>query len=258
MQADGTWTWDAFEEVLAKVQRDTNNDGVIDVYGVTQNASNLTNALVWSNNAEYVGKESDGTFTYKLENPETLAALEEAVKIFNDYSLPYPDGANWDYYKEAYLNGEAVFLTDDVYCAGDFLSNMEDDFGFVMFPKGPNATDYTNCWSNNPVAIPACYDADKAWKIAFAWNLYTDDVPGYEDYEGWRPGYYANFRDTRSVDESIAPMVTNGFVTYDGVIPNLQRGSDLTWNIGAGTVISETVESIRDTWKSYIDEANSK
>ena len=69
------------------------------------------------------------------------------------------------------------------------FKDMEDDFGFVCFPKGPNATDYRNCYTDNVYAIPACYDADKAWKIAFALNVYTDPVPGYEDYNDRLSGY---------------------------------------------------------------------
>lgn len=259
LQANKEWTWDKWKEIMSQVQRDIDNDGVIDVYGTTQNESNLTNSAVWSNGGEYVGMEN-GEYVYKLENPETLEALEFAVDIFNNYKFPYPEGANWDYYKEAFLNGLAVFMPEDGYAGtpGNFLADMEDDFGFVCFPMGPNKSDYTNCWSNNPAAIPGCYDADRAWKIAFAWNLYTDDVPGYEDYEGWKANYYAGFRDTRAVDETAKMLTQNGMVTYDGLIPNMQRGSDLTWGITTGAVVSEKVEAIRDTWKSYIDEANAK
>lgn len=259
MQADGSWTWDKFEELLAQAQRDIDSDGVIDVYGVTQNASVLLCAAVWSNGGEFVGKDASGNFTYQLESPETMEALEWQAKIFNDYVLPYPEDAQWDYYKEAFKNGQAAFMVEDGYAGtpGNFLEDMADDFGFVMFPKGPKMDDYTNCWSNNPVCIPACYDADKAWKLAFAWNLYTDDVPGYEDYDGWKVNYYAGMRDTRAVDETAQMMTEKGFVTYHGIVPSLSLGSDFTWGAAAkGVVISEKVEAIRDTWKGYIDAAN--
>lgn len=259
LQENMEWTWDKFEEIMKQVQRDVDNDGVIDVYGVTMNGGNLTNAAVWSNGGEYVGQEN-GEYVYKLENPETLDALEWAVNVFDNYTLPQPEDAEWDFYKEAYLNGEAAFMVEDAYAAtqGNFLYEMEDDFGFVCFPMGPNAKDYTNCYSNNPAAIPACYDAEKAWKIAFAYNLYTNDIPGYEDYEGWKSGYYNGMRDTESVDLTLNRMINNGIITFDGIIPNLQRGSDLVWNITAGAVVSEKVEAIRETWKAYIDEANGK
>ena len=258
MQAAGTWTWDAWTDIMAQVQRDVDNDGVIDIYGETQNAGNFTNAAVWSNGGEYVGQDASGKYVYRLEDPETLEALNWAVSVFNDYSLVYPEGANWDYYKEAYINGEAVFMVEDAYAgqAQGFLSEMEDPFGFVMFPKGPQMDDYTNCWTNNLQAIPSNYDEERAWKIAFAWNLWTDDTPGWEDSDSWKSGYYAGFSDTRAVDETLAMMREKGIITYHGVVPNLQLGPDLTYNIGIGTDVTATVEAIRDTWKGYIDAAN--
>ena len=48
----------------------------------------------------------------------------------------------------------------------------------------------------------------------------------------------------------------NGTIAYHGLIPNMDIGPDFVWGIGPGTVVSEAVEAIRDTWKAYIDEAN--
>ena len=258
MQADGTWTWDAFEEMMAAVQRDIDNDGVIDVYDLTLNEGNMTTIAVFSNNGCYIGKNDDGYF-YNLESPETLEALEWTVDMFNKYDLPDPEGAEWDYYKEAFINGQAAFMVEDEYAGtpGNFLQDMEDEVGFVMFPKGPQREDYVNVWSNNPVAIPACYDADKAWKLAFAWNLYTDQPAGYEDYMDLSAAAAGIF-DMRAIDETIPMMMEedHGTIAYHGLIPNLSLGEQFVWNIAPGAVVSEQVEAIRDTWKAYVDEAN--
>ncbi len=149
-------------------------------------------------------------------------------------------------------------MPEDAYVGTDngFIKDMEDDFGFICFPMGPKMSDYTNCWQNNICAIPSCYDDEKAWKIAFAWNLYTEDVPGYEDYKGWKAAYYRVMRDLESVDETLEMMTVNGMITYDGLIPNLAQGPDFTWNINAGAVVSEKIDAIRDVWKKYIDDAN--
>lgn len=257
LQEAGEWTWDALVDMCAQVQRDVDNDGVIDVYALTQNDSDFINGAVYSNNGDYVGKDADG-YVYKLESDETVEALTWAVDTLNQYKLPYPEGANWDYYVQAFVNGEAVFCTEAAYKAGGDWSTMEDDFGFVCFPKGPKASDYTNIYSNNPVAIPACYDAEKAWNLAFAYNLWTDPVPGYEDYEAWRANYNKNFRDSEAVDYTITRMMTNGRLTYHGLIANLDLGNDLTYGLLDGTSVSEHIEKIRDTWQAYIAETNGK
>ena len=133
---------------------------------------------------------------------------------------------------------------------------MEDDFGFVCFPKGPKASDYTNIIGNNPCCIPACYDADKAWKIAFAYDLYTEPIPGFEDYDGRDAGFYNSFRDTESVELTIARMKENGRVTYHTMIPGLDLGPDVIWGISKDNTPAQKAEAIRNTWASYLEEAN--
>lgn len=255
LQESGAWTWDALIDICAQVQRDVDNDGVIDVYALTQNDSDFINAAVYSNGGDYVGRENN-EYVYRLEADETIEALNWAVETLTQYKLPFPEGANWDYYKQAFINGEAVFCTEGGYFAGQDLSAMEDDFGFVCFPMGPKSSDYTNVYSNNPVCIPACYDADKAWKLAFAYNLWTDPVPGYEDYEAWRAQYNKNFRDSESVDYTIARMMVNGRLTYHGLIANLDLGNNLVYKLLNGNSVSENIESIRETWQTYIAESN--
>ena len=259
MQADGTWTWDKFDELMGQCQRDTDNDGVDDVYGLTLNESVMTDQAVFSNGGSYVGKNADGTFFYNLEAPETQEALEWCVDMYTKYDNHDPEGAEWDYYKEEFVNGQAAFMVEQEYAGtpGNFLQDMEDEVGFVMFPKGPKGDTYINVWSNNPVAIPACYDEEKAWKIAFAWNLYTDQPAGYEDYmdlSNARAGIF----DSRAVDETITMMMSpdHGTVAFHGLIPNLNLGPDFVWNIVPNCVVSEKIEAIRDTWKAYVDEAN--
>lgn len=261
LQASGDWTWDKFEEYLSIVQRDLDSDGVIDIAGFSDN-NGVNTMSVFSNDAAFIGKDANGNFTYALEDPNTLEALEWAAKIINEYRQVPPADAQWDYYKQAFLNGEIAFMPEDAYCMyynsednRGWLTDAEDDFGFVMFPKGPKAKDYVNIWSDNPTAIPSCYDADRAWKIAFAFNLWTEPVPGYEDYFSYAH-VYAGARDTRAVDETFKMMTEKGTIAYHNVVPSLDFGPDFIWSFGKGVVVSEAVEKIRDTWKSYVDAAN--
>lgn len=260
MQADGSWTWDKFAELMTAVHRDTDNDGVVDVYGLTLNEGVMTTAAIFSNGGSYIDKDAEGKYVYNLEAPETLEALEWCVDMFTKFDQHDPQDAAWDYYKEEFVNGQAVFMVDDEYCGtpGNFLADMVDEVGFVMFPKGPSGSDYINVWSNNPASIPACYDADKAWKLAFAYDLFYAAPAGYEDYNGFLSTARAGIFDSRAVDETIAMMseAEHGTIAFHGMIPDLDLGAQFVWNIGPNAVVSEQVEAIRDTWKSYVDAAN--
>lgn len=257
-QESGEWTFDKCKEVMGQVQRDIDNDGVIDIYGTTNNTGEFYKTALFANGGELVSKDADGKFVFAADNEKTLTGLNWAQEILNDYEFVKPEDAEWDYYKQAFLSGDAVFCFDHAYMAGQDFKDMEDDFGFICFPKGPGASDYTNVWSNNPVVIPGCYDEQKAWNLAFAYNLYTAPVPGFEDYEGWKAGYYNNFRDTDAIDLTLTRMIENGVVNFADVIPNLDQGNDFLWKLNKETTAAQAAEEIKNTWQSYIDDANSK
>lgn len=255
LQEDGEWTWEKFEEICKQVQADTDNDGVIDRYAMVNFGSTFYGEAVASNNGNFIGKDENGYYN-ALETEETMNALNWALDMLSTYDYPQPEDSEWNYWQEAFVSGCGAFIAGETYQAGSDWSEMEDDFGFVCFPKGPKASDYTNIIGNNPCCIPACYDADKAWKIAFAYDLYTEPIPGFEDYDGRDAGFYNSFRDTESVELTIARMKENGRVTYHTMIPGLDLGPDVIWGISKDNTPAQQAEAIRNTWASYLEEAN--
>lgn len=259
-QKNGTWTWDMFDELMSKCQRDLDADGVDDVYGLTVNEGVMTNAAVFSNGGSYIGKDKKGIFYYNLESPETMEALVWCVDMFTKYDQHDPEGANWDYYQEEWRSGKVAFLVDQEYCAcpGNLFENTDFDMGFVVFPKGPKSRNYVSVWSNNAYVIPACYDADRAWKIAFAWNKWTDPAPGYENFNGYiETASNGNF-DERALKETIPLMEESkcGTVTFHDFISGIELGPDLTWQVYPNADVTAIVEACRDKWKECIDEMN--
>ena len=136
------------------------------------------------------------------------------------------------------------------------FADIEDEIGFVQFPKGPQASNYTNCWLDNAYVIPACYDAEKAWKIAFAWDVYTAEIPGYENYVDMSAyeGYNA---DTRAINETIPTMMKNGMITYHNMISGLDMGVGFLWEfVPEGKTVSEILDGVRAGYKEKINAAN--
>ncbi len=260
-QENGEWTWEKYEEVCAAVQKDVDNDGVIDVYGMTGQRSEFYSAAVFSNGGHYIDKV-DGKFVNDLESAETLEALVWAVDVATKYDLPQPEGSNWDYFLAEYKAGKACFMADQVYRAGQDFKEMEDDFGFVCFPMGPQVDEYISIFDDNAYAIPSCYDAEKAWKCAFAYNVYTEPIPGFEDAATWKAQYYGNFRDTDAVDNTLVKLVEGGIVTYHSLVSGIDLGADILWGLGfadAEGVVetpAQAAERLRNAWGAFIDEAN--
>ncbi len=258
MQADGTWTWEAFEELLAKLHRDTDNDGIVDKYAMMSFSSHLLPAAVVSNGVGFVMVDETGKYYNAAETDAFLEAMNWVMGLVKTYEMPAPEGAEWNYFESAFINGEVAIQCHEEYFSGS-LANMEDDFGFVMFPKGPQADSYLWSPTDNVWVIPACYDADRAWKIAFAFNLFTNPTPGYGESEDWKTGYYQKYRDDRAVDETIAMMRDGStqFVWYTDLITGYDLGADYIWDVyGQAATPAEQAEAMRGTWQAYIDAAN--
>lgn len=255
LQANKEWTWAKFEELCKQVQKDTNNDGIIDQHAMTNFSSTFYSAAMASNGGGLIGKDENGKFYNNLESDATMEALNWSLDMISKYEMVYPTDSKWDYTYTAFANGEAAFSCAQSYNSGDW-SKMEDDFGFVCFPMGPKMDHYVNYAQDSLVVIPSCYDKEKAWKIAFAYNLYTDPVPGYEDYESWKEGYYKSYRDTEAVDQTIALMINSGVPRYEMAVNGIDVGKDLFWKINKENTPAQQAEAIRNTWQSLIDTAN--
>lgn len=266
MQANGTWTWDAWVDIMSQVQRDIDNDGVTDVYGCVQNNGGMIIACVRSNGANLVEKAADGSYVLTAGSDAVSEGLHFAIDtVTNQYFLNYgnEDGSNWEEYKERFMNGEAAFMYDDAYCAYDngWLStdSRNVDFGFVMFPKGPKGSDYVMNKSNNPIFLPANYDDDTARKIMFAFDVWTDDVPGWEGYYGLLDQLYGGMRDTRAVDETIAMAADGrGMDDLHALIPGFDPNTNFLWALGVGADVDAVIEQNLAAWQSAVDEANAK
>ena len=255
LQESMQWTWDKFEEICKKIHVDTDNDGVVDRYAMVCDATSMFYEAMYSNGGQLIDRDENGKYINTSESDATMEGLNWAIDMMEKYRY-MPEGAEWDYWKTAFVNGEGAFIAYDAYAAGNEFKDMEDEFGFVCFPMGPRAKDYINIYIDNPYAIPSCYDVDRAWKIAFAFNLYEGPVPGFEDYDGSANTYYNTMRDTESVDLTIKRMATNGRYNYNSLVPGLDTGSQFIWNIGSWNPPAQQAETIRNEWQSYLDEAN--
>ncbi len=258
MQKDGTWTWEAFEELCKKLTRDTDNDGQIDRYAMMSFSAHLIPAALNSNGADFFAMDENGKFSVTAQSDAFMEAANWVVDMIRKYEMPAPEGAEWNYFDNAFINGECALQVYEDYHKSA-LQDMKDDFGFVMFPKGPRMDTYVHAPTDNVYVIPACYDADRAWKIAFAYDLFTNPTPGYEDDDAWKTAYYNAYRDERAVDETIAMMLEpeHQVVAVTSLVPGYDGGPQFIWDVyGLGVTPAEKVESMMGTWQSYVDAVN--
>lgn len=207
LQKSGEWTWAKFEEIANTLSQDKNADGATDVYAICAWQVEVVKAAVFSNGSDYIKLNNEtGKYENNQNATEFLDGVNLAVDFFNKgYIMPDPEGAEFTWFENAFKSGQAAMCVTEWYRNTAF-QDMEDDWGFVFFPAGPKGQMRT-MYTGNVRVMPATLDAKRADDVAFAYSAWVSPAPGYEDAEADYSYYYTVTRDTRSVDETLIPMI---------------------------------------------------
>lgn len=205
LQKTNQWTWDKMLEIAKKATKDLDGDGVIDQWGL-EGIDDAAYAFVYSNGGEFVRMGEDGRPIFALGEPKALEALQfyqDLINVHKVFEFP-PDGAAWDYPVQQFQDGKAAMLIFDFWKSEDFQSNMQDDYGFALFPIGPQGEGYVSiATATNMVCIPAA--TKNPQDVAVIYDERTDPFP--EDladpdkrWDRWNEGYLNNLRDVESLE----------------------------------------------------------
>lgn len=260
LQKEGKWTWEKFEEYCKKLTRDTDGDGKIDQYAMASFSKYFLPMCAANNDASFVTRKEDGQYENAITTQEFKDAMNWGVGLIKKgYMQPKPDGAAWDWYKAAFRDGECAMQTAEVYEISAF-ANMEDDWGFVMFPynqKNENATNKTTP-NDNIVVMPSCFDDETAEKIAFAYDLFTEPTEGYSIEEAVLEPYYDKFRDERAVNETLTMMLQEQHIqrSYVPMISGIETG-DFCYGVYAlASTPQKKIEELSNKWDAKINAVN--
>ena len=112
--------------------------------------------------------------------------------------------------------------------------------------------------ADDPCVIPACYDAEKAWKIAFAYDLWTEPVPEFEDYATWKVSGYNDFDDTESVDDTVSFLMSHPKTTYNVIVGEINLADDIFYQIKKENTAAQIAETVRSAWQAKLDAVNNQ
>ena len=257
LQKEGKWTWAKFEEMCEALTKDTDNDGIIDQWAMSGYHTEFTVPAIYSNGGQITGKDANGDY-YFDQSDKTMEAWNWVSRMFKLYNKPGEEGANWDYFMSDFKNGLTAFFNNQEYDGqpNGLLADMKDDWGMVCFPLGPNGDGkYFTMNQDNMLVIPAVYSQDKVNKIFKIYDLWTDDVPGYEDEDSWKEAYYGSFRDTRAVDETMQIMMDNSLSWDAWLIPNF-NWAPIAWSVCGGGDVSTAMDENRNVLQAALDDIN--
>ena len=177
---DKKWTWDVYREIARKATKDTNSDGVPDIWG--------TGATAWGNEAisngvQFVG-EVNGKWQMTIDSDAGIRALQFL------YDMNYGDKTRLDESsgkcREAFANGTIAFNWSTMGHIDGPTSSIfgaNHDYGIIPMPMGPDATEYYSMTDNNRAFViqAAHKDLDKAVAILNEWALIVNDTESYLD-----------------------------------------------------------------------------
>ncbi|MBQ2930667.1 MAG: hypothetical protein IJD99_10675 [Clostridia bacterium] len=263
MQANGTWTWAAWEELLKKTTLDTDNDGIIDIYGVSGSGDDMYVLATFGNGGSFFDFDAEGKLQPTMNSEATVEALNWGKTIQANYWMHTPEGANWDWYKEAWKAGQFAFYVYQTYGGyndNSEMADMEDEWGCVAFPVPNEGDQYIHVASENTTLIPNVYTEEEVSKIMFIIDMWTNATPGYDDEFAWIGNKY-NYTDDRAVDETYA-MLREGKAGRDNKVVYLGTqndvlGNSLLWQLAGGDVAS-LIEAGMPAWQALCDTFNAK
>lgn len=207
LQKNGEWTWTKLEELCQVLTKDNNSDGITDTYAICCWQVEVVKAAVFSNGSDYLKFNEE---TRRYENNQMSDAYLDGVRLGVDYFQkgyikPDPEGAEFTWFENAFKGGEAAMCVTEWYRQAAF-QDMADDWGFVFFPAGPKGSMRT-MYTGNVKIMPEGLDAQHADDVIFAFKQWVSPTPGYEDETIDYSYYYSITRDTRTVDETLVPMI---------------------------------------------------
>ena len=236
-QANGTWTWEAMEALMNKVQRDTDNDGEVDIWALTGNGDDVTIGLVASNNADFYGYDASGKLIPTIDTKEMKEAVSRRLEWGNKYLRP---AESWDDYMQFWAEGNVAFMIGQAYegfnGGSSTVNQCADDWGFLAMPMGPRADHYITAAGNNVFGVPNVYDAETAFKLEELFTLYNMPVPGVDE-NSWSSDYYS-LTDVRAIEETYAMLRQSAnakVLLYNLLGDRNSTITEIAWNLGGGT-----------------------
>lgn len=240
---EDTWNWDTFIQAAKEANKDTNNDGKLDVWGLA-NRGMLEQAL-YSNEAALTlgGKQN-------LDDPKTLESLNFVSRLATEQVSRPTEGGDWTEPSQFFRQGNTLMYVGAMYEISGIKTDMADyDIGFIPFPKGPSATAYHSGEALfQALTIPKTVENPE--QLMYIWEK-INDIESMYDYPS-QATLESNF--TNEDDINNAVEVQKGMLVLDhNTFPSLPYW-DFEGQLTSGTSVSTVVETYKAQFQSAIDE----
>lgn len=208
------WTWEKFREICLAGNQDLDNDGTNDIWGFNER-ENLEWCYLYSNGADVIQKTDSGV-KVDLSDPKIIEALEE----FQDFSQNVPHEGGWlgDWQQQIFnfRDGKVCMCLEEFWISYAYLNEMQDDFGFVPFPKGPSATEWS-CYGKEVAPRFMLNGIDKPEEAALIYDLITDVVSEDQDWDDMMESILENWANDAETVDICMNIFNNGLIKINPI-----------------------------------------
>ena len=225
------WNWDKFKEIAQMANVDKDNDGTIDIYGFNARAD-LGWCYLYSNEA-YIAAKTDTGMTVDLNDSRIVEALT-AYQDFTttvDYRPINWEVDDWDSLILSFVNGNSMMCLEEFWISYMYLSPvtgaaMADDWGWVPFPKGASAEEYS-CYGKENGCRIILNGVDNPEEVALVYDLITDIADTDEEWDNLLEDQLENWCDDLQTMENVTYIYSrelskinciNGFNTLNNAM----------------------------------------
>jgi ABC-type glycerol-3-phosphate transport system substrate-binding protein len=240
---EDNWNWETFIQTAKDANKDTNNDGKLDTWGLA-NPSLLDQAL-YSNKTELTKGDK-----HNLDDPALLESLNFVSRMATEQFARPTEGGDWTEPGQFFRQGNTLMYAGAMWEIGGLKTDMPDyDIGFVPFPKGPSATEYYS-YEGLLQALTIPKAVENPEQLMYIWEKINDIESMYE-YPG-QASFESNFSNEDDINN--AKMVQPNLLVLDhNTFPNLGY-YDFLGELNAGTSVSTVVEKYKPVFQAAIDE----
>ena len=266
LQLRGEWTWDAWLELLHATTRDIGNTGVIDTWGIATFSSFMLMTALPTNNARYIYRDAQGRFHNMTNTPEFLETLTfvNGMRHVFQVMMPQPPDTPWNWFDQAFMNGEVAFREGGAGMAGGLAANSDDPFGWVTFPLGPNNGGRGPRFQGNTnfTVIPSTFTPERVEETMFAYLMFHRPLPDFQDPDEWKIGPLLVHSTPRNVYESMALFARDPArfePMWHAVLPGpgFHEGEVFSWRMWhEGSDPAQIVEEAQPLVNEAVAEAN--
>ncbi|MFB9327756.1 ABC transporter substrate-binding protein [Paenibacillus aurantiacus] len=244
---EDNWNWDTFIQVAKEANKDTNNDGKLDTWGLAQGG--LMDQSLYSNEASLTLGDKQN-----LEDPKTVEAFDFLSRIATEKVARPTEGGDWTEPGQFFRQGNTLMYAGAGYEVSGLKTDMKDyDIGFVPFPKGPSATAYHSGEALfQALTIPKKVEHPE--QLLYIWEK-INDIDSIYDYPD-QASLESNFTNEDDIQNS--RTAADGMLVLDhNTYPKLPY-YDIIGELTAGNSVSTVINKFKAPVQAAIDEVYKK